>query len=112
MKGLEICPAASAGLWCEYGDALYALERYDQAHEAFERACRINPEDPRVHLSLGWSHSALWRVEEAIRSLARGIELDESNLYGEHLVEKLKSVIEQRDAITEMKQHYRTQRIY
>ncbi len=110
MKGLEVCPAASAGLWCEYGDALYALERYEQAHEAFERAARINPEDPRVHLSLGWSHAALWRVEEAIRSLARGIELDEFNLYGEHLLEKLKSVMEQRDALTEMKQHYRTSR--
>lgn len=34
------------------------------------------------------------------------------NLYGEHLVEKLKMVIEQRDAVTEMKQHYRTQRYY
>lgn len=112
MKGLEVCPAASAGLWCEYGDALYALERYEQAHEAFERAAKINPEDPRVHLSLGWSHSALWRVEAAIRSLARGIELDEFNLFGEHLVEKLKSVIEQRDALTEMKQQYRTQRYY
>ncbi len=112
MKGLEICPAASAGLWCEYGDALYALERYEQAHEAFERAQKINPEDPRVYLSLAWSHAALWRVEDAIRSLARGIELDELNLYGEAMVEKLKSVMEQRDALTEMKQQYRTQRYY
>jgi len=112
MKGLQICPSASQSLWNEYGDALYSLERYEEAHRAFSRACEINPEEARTYLSLGWSHSALWQVEEAIDALCTGIKLDAYNHYSERFLEKLKSVMEQREAVESSKQHYRMTRAY
>lgn len=112
MKGLQICPSASGSLWNEYGDALYALERYEEAHRAFLRSREIDPEEPRTRLSLGWSHSALWQVDEAVDSLCEGIKLDVYNAYGDRFMEKLKSVMEQRELVENNKQHYRSSRTY
>ncbi len=110
MKGLRVCPSASGSLWNEYGDALYALERYDEAHRAFLRAHEINPEEPRSLLSLGWSHSARWEVDEAIDALCKGIKLDVANHYAERFLDKLKSVMEQREVVESNRQHYRMTR--
>ena len=112
MKALQICPSASGSLWDEFGDALYALERYEEAHRAFSRAHEINPEEPRTYLSLGWSHAALWEVEEAIECLCKGIKLDTYNAYSERFLTKLKSVMEQRELVENNKQHYRSMRAY
>ena len=112
MKGLQICPSASGSLWNEYGDALYALERYDEAHRAFTRARDINPEEPRTYLSLGWSHSARWEVNEAIECLCKGIQLDAFNSYAQQFFDKLKSVMEQRELVENNKHNYRAQRTY
>jgi hypothetical protein len=72
----------------------------------------INPEDPRAHLNLGWSHAARWQLEESFEALSRGIALDQYSIYSEQFIEKLKAVIEQRQTLEQTKQHYRTQLAY
>jgi cytochrome c-type biogenesis protein CcmH/NrfG len=42
-------------MWNILGVVLYCLERFDEAHEAYLQAERIDPDDGRTNLNLGYT---------------------------------------------------------
>lgn len=75
-RAVELNPTSSSRVWNVFGDCLYMLERYEEAHEAFLKALAINPEDPRCHLNLAWTRLFRQELREGLRHIADGIHLD------------------------------------
>ncbi len=48
------------------GDALYDLERYEEAHAAYDQAIRLDPDNPYIYIFKGHTLNDLERYEEAL----------------------------------------------
>jgi tetratricopeptide (TPR) repeat protein len=57
------------------GNALYALERYDEALDTYDRALESAPERPAIHLARANALAELGRSEEAAAAFARAMDL-------------------------------------
>ena len=58
------------------GIALKCMERYTEATVPLQKAARIDPENCRILLALGWCQKRCGRLDLAIRSLERGLSVD------------------------------------
>ena len=98
--GLELASAAvklnpwySAWLWNVLGDSLFALERYEEAHEAYLQAQRIDPKDVRTNLNLAYSYAEFGQYGEALEAAAAGLAADGAGVYRERLIEKQQQIL-------------------
>jgi TolB-like protein/Flp pilus assembly protein TadD/predicted Ser/Thr protein kinase len=57
------------------GDDARASSYFEKALEHLEQAVRDNPEDPRIHSSLGSAYAGLGRKEEAIEAGRKAVEI-------------------------------------
>ena len=89
---LAVNPWYSVWLWNVLGDAVYALERYPEAHDIYLKAEKMEPNDVRTSLNLGYSYLELGRPAEALEHLARGLAYD-VGLYRERLLEKQQQIL-------------------
>jgi tetratricopeptide (TPR) repeat protein len=87
-SALSMNPWYSVWLWNLYGDALYALERFDEAHEVYLKAEKLSPNDVRTALNLGYTYLQLGRPEQALAAIARGLAEDGSGQFRERLLQK------------------------
>jgi hypothetical protein len=85
---LAINPWYSVWLWNVYGDALYALDRFTDAHDAYRKAEEMEPGDVRTCLNLAYSHAQLGDLSSALEALARGLANDRGGIFRERLLEK------------------------
>jgi tetratricopeptide (TPR) repeat protein len=90
---LDINPWYSVWLWNVYGDALYALERFDEAHAAYCKGEQMEPHDPRTLLNLGYSYAQRGESEAALQALARGLAHDRAGVFRDRLLEKQQQII-------------------
>jgi tetratricopeptide (TPR) repeat protein len=88
QAALAVNPWYSVWLWNVYGDALYALDRFQEAHEAYLKAAQLEPRDVRTNLNLGYSYSHLGNHQAALEAIARGMANDRTGIFRERLVEK------------------------
>jgi len=94
----------SAWLWNLLGDALYALNRFAEAHEVYLKAEGMSRNDVRTALNLGYTYWELDRPAQALESLARGLANDVSGQFRERLLEK------QNQILTGLSQQHRQER--
>jgi tetratricopeptide (TPR) repeat protein len=87
-------PCYSSWLWNILGDALYCLERYQDAHEAYLQAARINPEDVRTNLNLGHTFSHFGHLTDALQAIAKGLAGDCHEAYRSRLIEKQRHILD------------------
>jgi hypothetical protein len=90
---LAVNPWYSVWLWDIYGDALYALDRFEEAHEAYRRAERMEPGDPRTNLNLAYTYAQAGDHEAALQVLARGLAHDRAGVFRERLLEKQQQIV-------------------
>ena len=69
------CEPGSVEALLGRGNALYALDRFDEALETYERALEIAPERPALHLARSNALVALGRKEEAVAAYDRAMAL-------------------------------------
>lgn len=93
--GLELARAAlehnpwfSPWLWNVLGDCLYCLEQFEEAHQAYLQAQRVNPHDPRTGLNLAYTYLQRGEPEAALLAVAVGLAHDRSGLYRDRLLRK------------------------
>lgn len=86
-------PCYSAWLWNVLGDSLYCLDRYEDAHEAYLQAARIDPDDVRTNLNLAYTLAHFGRLAEALAAVARGLACDRQEAYGARLLEKQRHIL-------------------
>jgi tetratricopeptide (TPR) repeat protein len=92
-SALELNPWYSVWLWNVYGDALYALERFTDAHEAYLKASRLEPADARTNLNLGYTFAQLGEPQSALEALGRGLAGDRGGLFQERLLRKQQQIL-------------------
>jgi tetratricopeptide (TPR) repeat protein len=90
---LEINPWCSAWLWNLLGDALYALDRFDEAHECYLSAERIHPADVRTNLNLAYSYLQMGRHRQALEAAAVGLAYDGQGIFRERLLAKQQHIL-------------------
>ena len=89
---LVVNPWYSVWLWNVYGDALYALERFDEAHQAYLSAIKLEPGDVRTNLNLGYSYGQLGDHAAALEALGRGLANDRTGAFRERLLQKQQQI--------------------
>ena len=90
---LAINPWYSVWLWNVYGDALYALERFTEAHDAYCRAGKLEPADVRTNLNLGYSYGQMGDDQAALEALGRGLANDRGGVFRERLLQKQQQIV-------------------
>jgi Flp pilus assembly protein TadD len=73
-RGAEV-PLSAHGHHLE-GEALRALERYEDALAPLEKAARLAPGDVRIWLALGWCHKRTARLDSAIEDMQQALALE------------------------------------
>ena len=87
-------PGYSSWLWNVLGDCLYGLRRFDDAHEAYLQAGRIDPNDARTNLNLAFTLLENRKHGEALQALARGLAGDTHGIFRERLLAKQAEVLQ------------------
>jgi tetratricopeptide (TPR) repeat protein len=90
---VRVNPWYSVWLWNTVGDALYAVNRFDEAHEAYLQGQRIDADDVRTNLNLAYTFCGFGRYREALDAIARGLAADASGTFRERLLEKQQNVL-------------------
>jgi SAM-dependent MidA family methyltransferase len=90
---VELNPHYSSWLWNLLGDALYNLEQYEDAHQAYLQARRIDPRDALTNLNLAYTHLIFAAHGEALEAIRIGLLHDVRGLYRERLLDKQKEVL-------------------
>ncbi len=100
QAGLQIAAAAlavnpwySVWLWNIYGGALQALERFDEAHQAYLSAFKLDPNDVRTNLSLGCSHAQAGDYPSALEALGRGLANDRTGAFRDRLLQQQQTIL-------------------
>ena len=78
-EALNITPGYGNAL-AEKGDALVALERYDEAIDVYKLAQAAGRDDVNVAWNLGWVYYLLGRYDEAVSMDRHALELDPSTI--------------------------------
>jgi protein O-GlcNAc transferase len=82
-----------ADLWNTRGDGLFYLERYDEAHAAFERALTLKPDDVRARFNLSYTLARRHERAAALGRIAEALALDEAGRYRDRLLEKQREIL-------------------
>jgi hypothetical protein len=93
LAAIENNPHYSAWLWNLLGDALYNLERFPDAHEAYQQAKRINPRDPGTNLNLAFTYLVANDHGRALDAIRCGLENDVRGLFRDRLLEKQRQIL-------------------
>jgi len=90
---LELNPHYSTWLWNLLGDALFNLERFEEAHQAYLQAQRIDPRDPCTNLNLAFTHQIAGAFGAALDVIRCGLEHDTRGLFRDRLLDKQRLVL-------------------
>jgi tetratricopeptide (TPR) repeat protein len=69
------------------------LERYEEAHEAYLQAERIDPNDGRTNLNLTYTYLQFGNYRAALQAISRGLAADVRAMYRDRLLEKQQQVL-------------------
>ena len=92
-SALAINPWYSTWLWNVLGDCLFCLERFDDAHEAYLQAHRIDPRDARTNLNLSYTYTQFGAHDEALGAIAVALANDVRHVFRMRLLEKQQQVL-------------------
>jgi len=109
-SALSMNPWYSVWLWNLYGDALYALERFDEAHAVYLKAEKLSSNDVRTALNLGYTYLQQGRPEQALAAIARGLAEDGSGQFRERLLQKQGEILAKLSEQYGRKQEWLSQR--
>lgn len=93
QRAVELNPNMSAWLWNILGDALWILERHDDAHTAYLEAQRIDAGDPRALLNLAYTLLQRANPDAALIAIAKGLARDKTGGYRERLLTKQQHIL-------------------
>lgn len=97
-KALALNPTGDASLWCEYGDAVYYLGAFTASHQAYERAVSINPESPRAHFNLAWTHVERGNISEALVHCGHALAVDLDGVFQKRTLQLQTQILERKNA--------------
>jgi tetratricopeptide (TPR) repeat protein len=90
---LSLNPTSSE-LWNTLGDSLYESGRVAEARQAYLRAQRLNPNDPRSRYSLAWVYTREKNYPLALQKIAEALGHDFKGEYRERLLKKQQEILD------------------
>jgi tetratricopeptide (TPR) repeat protein len=84
-------------IWTLYGDALYYLNRLEEAEQAYQRALYLEPDDARAYYCLSFIHSRDGRYSEALECLAAALARDVDASLRSEILEHQANVLQKLD---------------
>jgi tetratricopeptide (TPR) repeat protein len=90
---VELNPHYSTWLWNLLGDALFNLGSFEEAHQAYLQAQRIDPRDAQTNLNLAYTHLYFGAHGEALDAIRVGLTHDVRALYRDRLLDKQRHVL-------------------
>jgi len=88
QHAVSLNPWYSTWVWNVLGDGLYCMGQYNEAHEAYLQAERIDAKDPRTNLNLAYTYYQRGNYEKALDAVSKGLAHDMRSQYRERLLEK------------------------
>jgi len=82
--------SSSSLAWANHGTALLNLGRPDEAIKSYERARKLNGQDPYIHCSLASAHIELKHPQQAVEHTNNALAID--SLYAPALANKAKAL--------------------
>jgi tetratricopeptide (TPR) repeat protein len=90
---LEANPHTSPWLWNVLGDCLFCLGRFDDAHEAYGQARRIDPLDVRTNFNLSYTYAQAGAYREALEAIGAALAGDAQGAYRTRLLDKQQQIL-------------------
>lgn len=90
---LALNPWYSTWLWNVLGDALYGLQRHNEAVAAYKIAEELSPNDVRTQVNLSYGYAVIGDQEAALVAIAKGFAHDAGGEYRERLREKQQQIL-------------------
>lgn len=91
-------------IWTLYGDALFYMDRFEEAGQAYRRALDLEPGDARAYYCLSFIHSRDGRYPEALECLAAALARDADAGLRAEILEQQANILQKFDE----RQHRRT----
>lgn len=82
-----------AEAWNTRGDCLYYLDRFDEAHAAFERALSLRPDDVRTRYNISFTLAQRGDTAVALARIAEALALDTAGNFRDRLLEKQREIL-------------------
>jgi tetratricopeptide (TPR) repeat protein len=107
---LEIAEAALAinrhhpDVWNVWGDCLFALGRYEEAHRAFEEALKLHPASVRARFNLVHTYSQRGDFASALRMVADGLSIDRKGDFRERLLQRQSELLNRISRLEQQRQ--------
>ncbi len=95
QRAIDVNPFTSLA-WNELGDAHFANERFDLAHQAYLQARDANPLHPRASLNLAWTFTQQQRYDDALQAVHHALEHDRIGLYRDDLIHLQREILDRR----------------
>jgi protein O-mannosyl-transferase len=83
-------PKVGASAWSGIGQAQLVMRQYDQAAGSYQKALRLNPEDPMALLGAGVLALRVEQVNVAVAELARSVKADNNDVAAVLLAQALR----------------------
>jgi tetratricopeptide (TPR) repeat protein len=108
---LRLNPCCSSDLWNNLGDCLQLLERRTEAQQAFRRALRVNPTDPRAYHNLAISYFFERDFPATLRMIAESLAVDRNRSFVKGLLQLQNDVLDRLDRVRQFEAHLEVDRI-
>jgi tetratricopeptide (TPR) repeat protein len=90
---LSLNPTCSPDSWNLLGDALFYLERIEEAEHAYLRALQVNADDVRARFNLAYVYARTRQYDLALRRIAEALALDSTGSVRDGLLQKQSEVL-------------------
>jgi tetratricopeptide (TPR) repeat protein len=81
-------------LWNTLGDALFCLDRSDEAHQCYITARGMDAADVRTSLNLSYTYARSGDYREALEAVAAGLAHDRNGQFRDRLLEKQQQILQ------------------
>ncbi|KAJ3338385.1 hypothetical protein HDU93_009550 [Gonapodya sp. JEL0774] len=86
------CPSRCKETWCNVGNTLIKLSRYDEASTTFRHILTAFPNHQPAHIGLAFADHLAWRLGTAIESYHRALAMGPSDFCQDMLVKAIEEV--------------------
>jgi tetratricopeptide (TPR) repeat protein len=107
---LSINPWHSTWLLNILGDALFCLDRFAEAHQAYLKALALDPGDVRTNLNLAYTYLRLGEYQEALQAIAVALARDRAGQHRDRLLMKQQEILQAASAQWESEKEWTVRR--
>jgi tetratricopeptide (TPR) repeat protein len=92
------------------GDALFCLDRFAEAHQAYLKALALDPGDVRTNLNLAFTYLRFGEYQDALQAIAVALARDRAGQHRDRLLMKQQEILQAASAQWESEKEWTVRR--